>query len=279
MWIKQAVERRLPVLVADAKTDTTGVTDKQLKMGDKQRVSNLENRDRECAEKIITLIPDGASVSGPDYLGSHLSMRKTYAIFPALYDEADYVIVDVFARKIFTVLGINHSMLKEIVYDILKNPEYNFQMGCGNLFVYKKETDTDKMQILPIQERLVYKEKMAYNIQDGLTLVDYEIPQKIKSGDLVKTKFVYTKKASTSLDGYILFITLINRKNGEIYQMANLPSFGLMEPDDWEKGKYYIEYVDFQLPDFVDSGDAMFFIGASNSLKSQSIYLGDIEVQ
>jgi len=279
MWVKQAVSRRFPVLSVDAKTDTSGVIEKQLQPGDKHKVSNLENRDRECAQKIISLIPDTASVSGPDYLGSHLSMRKTYAIFPAMYDEADYVIVDVFARKIFTVLGINHAMLKEIVYDILKNPEYKFQMGCGNLFVYRKEPDLAKPQLLPIQERLNYTEKMSYPVLEALTLVDYELPPSIKHGESVRAKFVYTKKSNTSLDGYILYISMINRKNGEIYQMANLPSFGLLEPDDWEKGKYYIEYIDLQIPDFVDSGDAMFFIGATNTLKSQSIYLGDIEVK
>ncbi len=279
MWLNQAVGRRLPVFTAEAKTDASVMKKTNINLGDKVRVSSLDSKDRECAKKVIEIIPQGVSVSGPDYLGSHLSMRETYAIFPALYNETDYVIVDVFARKIFTILGINNSMLKEIIQNILRDPNYKFVMGCGNLFVYKHQPDTNKQQLLPIQERLEYTEKVSYTIQDGVTLVDYSVPKVFHKGQSIQTKFVYAKKASANLDGYIFFITVVNRKNGEVYQMANLPSFGLLEPDDWEKGKYYIENVDFILPDFVDTGDAMLFLGATNTVKSQSIYLGDIEVQ
>lgn len=278
LWLKQALSRRFPTILVQAKYDLDVAKRQNLEIGKSVKISPLESRDRECAHKIVETIPDNASVSGPDFLGSHLGMRETYAIFPALYDEADYVIVDVFSRKIFTVLGINHSMLKQIVREILKDPNYSFELGCGNMFVYKKRIDPSKDQLLPIQERLEYEEVVSYPIQEGIIIVDYSLPQEIEKGNTNSATFTYKKDSGDGLDNYILFMSLLNKKTGEIYQMANLPSFGLFETDDWEKGKYYIETVDFVIPDFVESDDYMFFIGATNTLKSSSIYLGDIKV-
>lgn len=275
LWLTQAIQKR----VALAKEDSITSKNADLKVGDVLRLSKLENKDRECAEKIIGLIPNNASVSGPDYLGAHLSMRETYAIFPALYNEADYVIVDVFSKKILTILDVDISLVRDVVGELIKNPEYDLINGCGNLFVFKKVGLHNKSQLLPLQERFEYKATLDHEIFQSLHVVDYTLPKEIKRGDTSLAKFVYIKKGNNNLDDYVLFMTFIRRDTGEIYQVANLPSFAITQLREWTQDHYYIEDVQLTIPTYLKSGSYEAFIGISNVIRTRSIYLGDIQVK
>ena len=277
LWITQAVQKRISS-VAYAKEDMEIAKSDEVKVGDVLRLSKLENKDRECANKIIKMIPNEASISGPDYLGAHLAKRETYAIFPALYNEADYVIVDVFSKKILNILDVDLSLVKDVVEDLIKSPNYRLMTGCGNLFVFKNVGNHGKEQLLPLQEKFLYQEKFNYEIFLSLHLVDYDYPQKLARGESGKARFVYIKRDDASMDDYVLFITLINEDNGEIYQVANLPSFALRQLRDWIEDIYYEETIDITLPDYLEPGTYKAFVGMSNVIRTRSIYLGTIEV-
>ncbi len=109
LWLDQALKKKVFAKTVDSEIELD-----KLKPLDVVRLSELEEKDRECARKIVNMIPEKASVSGPDYLGAHLSIRETYAIFPALYKDADYVIVDVFSRKLLNILDLDLDLDKEI---------------------------------------------------------------------------------------------------------------------------------------------------------------------
>ena len=277
LWITQAIQKRISS-VAYAKEDMETARSDEVKVGDVLRLSKLENKDRECANKIIKMIPNDASITGPDYLGAHLAKRETYAIFPALYNEADYVIVDVFSKKILNILDVDLSLVKDVIEDLIKSPNYRLMTGCGNLFVFKNVGNYGKEQLLPLQEKFIYPEKFNYEIFLSLHLVDYEYPQKLSRGESGKAKFVYIKRENDSLDDYVLFLTLINEETGEIYQVANLPSFAIKQLRDWVKDIYYEETIDITLPGYLDPGSYKVFVGMSNVIRTRSIYLGDIEV-
>lgn len=272
-WLTQSVLKRLVF----AKSDTDLIK-KSVKVGEVVRLSRLENKDRECAQKIVKSIPEDVSISGPDYLGAHLSLRETYAIFPALYKEADYVIVDVFSQKILRILDADLTIVRDVTGDVLKNPNYKLSASCGNLFVFKKIGFHDKVQLLPLQEINNYSEKYNYEIFQSLFLVDYDLPAKFVRNDIAKIRLVYTKRDNNSLNDYVLFTTFVNKKTGELYQLANLPSFGLSKLGDWAEDKYYSENLEVVLPLSIESGDYMVFVGLSNNVRTRSLYLGDINV-
>ena len=272
-WLTQSVLKRLVF----AKSDTDLIK-KNIKIGDIVRLSRLENKDRECAQKIVKSIPVRVSVSGPDYLGAHLSMRETYAIFPALYNEADYVIVDVFSQKILRILDADLTIVRDVAGDVLKNPNYKLSASCGNLFVFKKVDLYDKEQLLPLQEINAYPEKYNFEIFQSLFVVDYNLPTRFVRDEIAKIRFVYTKKDNNSLNDYVLFTTFVNKKSGELYQLANLPSFGLSKLGDWAEDKYYSENLEVVLPSYIESGDYMVFVGLGNNVRTRSLYLGDIIV-
>ncbi|OGC46641.1 hypothetical protein A3F07_00775 [candidate division WWE3 bacterium RIFCSPHIGHO2_12_FULL_38_15] len=277
LWITQAVQKRISS-VAYAKEDMETARSDKVKVGDVLRLSKLENKDRECANKIIKMIPGDSSISGPDYLGAHLAKRETYAIFPALYNEADYVIVDVFSKKILNILDVDLSLVKDVIEELIKSPNYRLMTGCGNLFVFKNVGNYGKEQLLPLQEKFIYPEKFNYEIFLSLHMVDYDYPLILKRGESGDAKFVYIKREDSSIDDYVLFLTLINENTGEIYQVANLPSFAIKQLRDWKEDIYYEETIDITLPGYLDPGSYKVFVGMSNIIRTRSIYLGDIEV-
>ncbi|HLD50845.1 hypothetical protein A3K34_03115 [candidate division WWE3 bacterium RIFOXYC1_FULL_40_10] len=274
LWLNQAVVRRV-----FAKSDVE-IFNKQLKIGDVVSLSELDNKDRECAEKIVQNIPDTASISGPDYLGAHLSMRETYAIFPALYNQADYVIVDVFSQKILNILDVESDLVKDVVRNLLTSPYYSLEYGCGNMFVFKKAPNRQILDLLPIQEKNNYEVSIEPKLEMfmGLEIADFELPQTLSRGEHGTAKIVYYRGSSKSLDDYIMFNSLVNTKTGDIYQAANLPSFALKQPEDWEFKKYYIEYLDITPPTFLEPGTYKYLVGMGNKVRTRSIYLGDITI-
>lgn len=278
-WLTQALQKRLAILPVFAKEDLDGIWHRDdIEVGERFRLSKLETKDRECAQKIVDKIPDDVVVSGPDYLGAHLSMRETYAIFPVLYDSADYVIVDVFSQKILRILDLDVTLVRDVVADVIKLDDYELKMGCGNLFVFEKIGQHNKEQKLPLQEKFEYDEKIDLEIFLSLTIVDYEMPKELTRGQVHEAQFVYVKREEESLDNYVLFLSFINNETGDLYQVANLPSFSLNQPRNWREDVYYIEDLDLALPEFLDAGNYKLFIGMSNEIRTRSIYLGDVKV-
>jgi len=281
LWMRDATKKKI-ISKVFAKYDKN-LTKRDLEVGDVVKLSELEYKDIDCAHQIVNIIPDGASVSGPDSLGAHLSMRETYAIFPALYNEADYVIVDVFARKIFTILDVETSIITDIVENLIKTPNYKMELGCGNFFVFKNVGSHKKEELLPIQERFDYPERLSYEFFQGVDIVDYEIPEQFERGQDSSIKMVYYREGSgskkdTDLQDYLLFTSFVNKKTGEIYQLANLPSFALRETGGWVDGRYYIEQIEIVMPKFVEAGEYYVFVGMGNSIRTRSILLSTVQV-
>jgi uncharacterized membrane protein len=278
MWMSEAVKKRLPSFIAIAKSDPSLTESANLKIGDVVRLSDLENKDRECAQRIVDMVPDNASVSGPDYLGAHLSLRETYAIFPAMYLEADYVIVDVFSRKILTILDTDLGIVRDVTEELIRAEDYRLELGCGNLFVFKNVGPHNKDRLLPLQERYEYPEKTDFEILFTLTVVDHEIPQKLLRGNEYNFKLVFAKRDDASLNDHVIFTTFVNQSTGEMYQTANLPTFAIKQPGEWEEDRYYIENNSLILPHFLEPGEYKVFVGTSNKVKTRSVYLDNIEV-
>jgi len=274
LWIDQAVRKRV-----FAGSDPEAVWKSRLKVGDVVKLPDLDNKDVECAEKIVGLIPDGVSVTGPDYLGAHLSLRETYAIFPALYTSADYVIVDVFSRKILTILDVETSLVRDVTGDIIKSKDYELLTGCGNLFVFKKVGPHEKTDLLPMQEKFNYPAKYEYNILFGTEIADFDYPKEVSRGIPENFRLVFFKRESDSLNGFVMYMTFMNEKTGDLYEIASLPSFSLIQPADWDSDRYYIEDLKINFPSFLDPGDYRVFAGMSNKVKTRNLYLGNILIK
>ena len=274
LWLIQSVKKR----IAFAKVDNAIASKKDMKIGEVVRLSKLETKDRECANKIVNLIPKTASVSGPDYLGAHLAKRETYAIFPALYTSADYVIVDIFSQKIFRILDLDISIVRDVVGDVIKNENYELTNACGNLFVFKKVGPHGKTKLLPFQEKFVYPEKFSYLIMQSIYVVDYSLPKTFTRNNSSDVKFSYVRRGGDNLGDYFLFMSFVNEDTGEIYQVANLPSFGLAQMRDWKEDNYYLEDLQIVLPEYLIKGQYKVFVGMSNNVKTRSLYLGEVNV-
>lgn len=274
LWFNQAIKKRV-----FAKYDQELIKNSDLKIGTVVKLPDLDVKDYACADAIVKMIPDEASVSGPDNLGTQLSMRETYAIYPSLWNSADYVIVDVLSRKLLAILQLNANIVRDVTKNVITNKNYKLVLGCGNLFLFQKGVSQDKSEPYPIQERYVYDGKYNFEFTDTLRIVDFKLPSKVKRGIPDKNTIVYQRSGDGALDGFVLYMTYVNKKDQSIYQVANLPSFAFNRPSDWTKERYYIENVDVALPSYLKPEDYQVFVSLSNKIKYRSLYLGDIVVE
>jgi hypothetical protein len=251
-----------------------------LKLGDVVKLKDIDVKDAQCSNAIVKLIPNNASVSGPDNLGAHLSMRETYAIYPALWDSADYAILDVLSRKITLLLQLDSNIVSEVGKFLITSKDHELIMACGNLFLFKKVSveKPNAVDIYPIQERFMYKEKFSYPLTQLMDVVDYTLPENVSRGSTYKATIVYKRSEMGSLNGYMLYTSYVNSQTGEMYQVANLPSFAFYRPEGWEKGYYYVENVDVALPSYVSAGNYKVFVSLTNRIEHLSMYLGDMKV-
>ncbi|MEN9389376.1 MAG: hypothetical protein RLY61_460, partial [Candidatus Parcubacteria bacterium] len=282
LWFFQSVQRRL----ANA-TQVFAIENeekwlrlyKEASIGDQVRIPHMDTKDRNCAAKIVVSIPETKSITGPDYLGAHLALRETYAIFPALYTKADVVIADIFSQKVFRILDIDRTLVNDLVGDLIKNPNYELTSACGNLFVFENVGPHNKTQRLPIQEYYRFQETVDYPISMGLSVVDYDFPKSLTAGSSHYARFVYTKEGDDRLDDYFAFVSLVNLETDELYQVANIPSFGLSNLADWSEGLYYEEQINLAVPKFVEPGKYRAFVGITNQIKTRSVFLGEVEIK
>jgi len=274
LWFNQAIKKRV-----FAKYDQELIKDSNLQVGTVVRLPDLDVKDYACAKAVVEMIPDGASVSGPDNLGTHLSMRETYAIYPSLWNSADYVIVDVLSRKLLAILQLNTNIVRDVTKNVIASKDYKLILGCGNLFLFQRGASQDKLEPYPIQERYVYDYKYNFEFTDTLKVVDFKLPARVKRGIPDKNTIVYQRSGDGALDGFVLYMTYVNKEDQSIYQVANLPSFAINRPSDWTKERYYIENVDVALPSYLKPGNYQVFVSLSNKIKYRSLYLGDLIVE
>lgn len=276
-WIIEAVNKRV-----FAKTDDK-FYNKNLKFGEVVRLSPLDQNDRECVRKIVDSIPPLVSVSGPDFMGSHLSKRETYAIFPAGSSKADYVIIDIFSRKLQRILELDYSLNKDFTSNALGSDEYYLDKICANLIVLKRKTQftpREDIKVQPFQSYLSYKEKYDFEIYNSFTLVDFSVPKVANLGSTVDLSYVYKRKEQRkSLDGFNIFTTFINERTGDMFQVINYPSYVFSELNSYKTGVYYEEKFQISMPDYLDSGSYKVFVGIDNKINTRSVFLGTIELK
>jgi len=282
LWIQQAIQRRIvPFVGAEENViEDSRAFSKDLEVGDDLKLVRLETQDRDCAEYIMKLVPKNASVSGPDYMGAKLSMRETYAIFPALYHEADVVIADVYARKVSRVLGIPSIIVNSSMGTIMMSPEYRTRFVCGNLVMFERTEELqEKSQELPVQEIYSYVPTMDSEIDRGLFLRDFSLSEELTREEFTKAKFIFEKKTNNSLDAHKLFLTFVNVDTAEYFQIPHLASYSITPLRDWSRSRFYSEEVDVMLPGNLNSGTYRTFIGLTDGIETRSVYLGEVDLK
>ena len=276
-WIVEAVNKRV-----FAKSDTQ-VINKNLKIGDVTRLTPLDENDRECVRRIIDDIPPIVSVSGPDFIGSHLAQRETYSIFPAGKSTSDYIVIDIYSKKLLRILELDYSLGKDFISDVFASKNYKLDFVCGNLMVLKKDSSANKSnearELLPVQRFGSYQEKVNYEIYNKLTVVDFDFSRTIQANSPMDLKYVYQMKSSKNLDGFVLFTSLVNKNSGEIFQVVNYPTFVFSDISNFRQDKFYEEKFKIIIPSYLEKGTYMVFVGMDNKINTRSVYLGDTELR
>jgi hypothetical protein len=177
------------------------------------------------------------------------------------------------------ILDLNKDIVRKVVEELMIDENYTLDAGCANLFVFKKTVKHESNQLLPIQKRYKYDEKINLEFFESVSVVDYTMPTEMKRGESYQGRIVYVKRTEKSLGSQVLFLSLINERTGDIYQLANLPSYAITRPEEWKEGYYYIEDLNLTIPGFLETGKYKILIGMGNKIRTRSMYLGDVEVK
>jgi hypothetical protein len=216
-------------------------------------------------------------------MGSHLAQRETYAIFPAGKSTSDYLIVDLFSKKLLTILGLNYSLNRSFIEDVFKSKNYTLHYSCANLMVFKKSEkeviDTEKLHLLPIQKFNSYDIKFDYHIFEEVYVVDSTFDSEVSSGEYLNIKNVYRRKDSDNIGDYRVFTSFIHKNSGDMYQFVNYPTNVFKTLDEFRSNLFYEEKMQVRIPEYLEKGEYMIFVGMENKIRARSLYLGDFNIR
>jgi uncharacterized membrane protein len=279
-WALDSIRNRVAPLVS-ARTAKSDDSFENLSVGDRVDFQHIQGRDADCGWKIVGMIPDNVSVSGPDHLGAPLSLRETYAIFPALYKEADYVIVDVFSNKLRTILDEDEEITKTAISYLMESPDYSPVGACGTLFVFKRGMATSGTALemeAPLVEVSEYEDPLDYDFYNELIIADFTLPTMFVREVPQQFQMVYYKGDSEFLGGFHIYSSFVNAATHDLFQVAHLPSNSYIPRTTWSTGNYYIENISLALPGYLEPGTYKVFAGITNFIRTRNIYLGSVEV-
>jgi len=93
-----------------------------------------------CINKILKQIPKNVSYTGPNYMGAQTSLRKTNAVYPMRFYDAQYVAIDVKEYSVHAnEIGITNKMQNKVTQLIFNNSSYKLIDSCKSLFLFKNQ--------------------------------------------------------------------------------------------------------------------------------------------
>jgi uncharacterized membrane protein len=275
-WFSEAITKR----VFAQQGNSSQISN--LKLGDSIEIPAYIENDRNCVRRIVSSIPPKASVSGPDFMGSHLAQRETYAIFPAGKSTSDYLIVDIFSKKLLSILELSTSLNRKFIEDVFKSKDYNLIYSCSNLMVFKKTDskviDDEKLHLIPIQQLNFYDKKFDFEILNDFYLVDSNFEKTTKIGEKFRITNVFQKRNDNKMPEFKIFTTFVNINTGVKYKFVNYPSTIFTPISDFRENKFYEEKVDVVIPDHLETGKYQIFVGIDDRFKTRSVFLGEVDL-
>lgn len=234
-----------------------------------------------AAADVVSLIPEDpeVSVSAPNFLGAHLSLRESLALFPGNYQKADYVVIDLVLPQFLHSVGEFEvtPLIPRYVKDLLENSDYTLIRSGDGLLVFERGSEEPRRTFNIKEEARAASPKIAF--KKGVNLENFEIPEKMVADDKVKLSFDWS--VSADLKEKIFFVSTL-KKDGRIFQETHLPSFALLPVDQWEEGKIYHEEFEIVLPERLPSGSYEFVLSVvdfENRENVESRYLQMLEVE
>jgi len=289
--IPRAITRIKDELVGEEVAPPAGTTGKEVAAKPQkkersvgERVENIylgNPKHSGAAAEVVRLIPEdpAVSVSAPNFLGAHLSLRESLALSPGNYQEADYVVVDLVLPQFLHSVGEFEvtPLIPRYVKDLLGDPNYTLVRSGGGLLVFERGS-REPRRVFSIEEvPSPTGQKIAFTW--GVRLERFEIPEEMEVGE--KTELSFYWSSLPNLKKSVFFVSTL-KSGGRVFQEVHLPSLALLPVDQWEAGPTYREIFELELPENLPSGDYEFILSVidfDNRESVESRYLQTVEVE
>lgn len=228
-----------------------------------------------CAQFIVDDAKAYDYVSSPQPLGAKTSNKKYNALFPAGLDKADYVIADIYARKLVDFMDISTKYNKIAVQKLLETEHVTLQYSCDRFFVLTKSPSPKDLG--EITEDTEQNPLLKQNLLDK----SYVYGFKFEEVGEEKYRFEYKYKIGDESDRKSLFAytVLVPTDGGETITFVHFPSFYINTLNDFPVDTHLKETVIYNLPSIYKSTpkkyDVYFGIG-NREMNEENVLVGEI---
>lgn len=228
-----------------------------------------------CAQFIVDDAKAYDKVSSPQPLGAKTSNKHYNALFPAGLDKADYIIADIYARKLVDFMDISTKYNKIAVQKLLDTESVQLQYSCDRFFVLTKSSSPTDLG--SIEEADQQEPALKQDLLDKSYVYGFKF-EKIGEG---RYKFEYMYKIGDENDRKSLFAytVLVPQEGGETISFVHFPSFYTKPLNDFPVDTQLKEEVIYKIPHIYKSTpkkyDVYFGIG-NREMNEENVLVGEI---
>lgn len=212
--------------------------------------------------KVISMIPEQASVSAENSLAYHAAHRRELYLFPEHMEEADFVLYDfsvpeirLMTRKSFRLPSV--SPLNEHMQKLLMNRDYGIYYYEDGVTLFQKgysyEEGVQKLAVAPESE---IPDPCVIEITDEISFVGdtrhedaktwFYAPDSGVVTHKMKHVTLYWKTVSENLEDFNFVYQIDNGQ--ESYRFNNPPVWGLYSTSQWRKDELIRDQLFWSVP-------------------------------
>jgi|GEM_PF-6849707 len=229
-----------------------------------------------CAQFIVNDSQSYQKVSVPQPIGAKTSNKSYNALFPAGLKHANYIVADIYARKLVDFMDISTKYNKIAVQKLLDSEDVTLEYSCDRFFVLTKSTENKDLGSIqedenanPILKQDLLEKSFIYDFKfTKLSSRKYQFVYRYKIGDEEgrKSMFAYT--------------ILIPKDGGsEPLTFVHFPSFYITPLNDFPVDSFVKETVIYNVPNIYKvlgkKYDVYFGIG-NREKNEENVLVGEI---
>lgn len=216
--------------------------------------------------------------SGPDYLGAHMSLRPTNAIFPAASEQSDIFVADFLEDKVYEPLNTSTSWPenKNTLKKVLDMKRHNHIFSCDRMIVFEKQEQVNEKEKSEIVQSSTIDSNNVFLIEMKKKKVYFSLIKKPDQNDST-VEYAIRRAKNTDVLDKLAFWKFVDER-GKTHEFIDYAPFTLnTDLNDVSNEDFLKITSDFDWLNRFISGPVKVYFGFGSSLDSTEIFLGTWE--
>lgn len=246
-----------------------------------QKNGRVPRNENLCLNEMVEIIEEKNPeiYTGPDYLGAHASLRKTNALFPSRFWDADLIIADVFEAKSLGAFGDSGWIFnKEGLRRLMNMNRVEHLYSCGKVSAFVPGTNRDSAEFVSASEVGNYQTIPVATKKISMDFKLIDLPQTLSKSDPAPIMIAATRLNGTFKDKVTYWSFEEEGNEDNKLEFVDYASVAYDESlDKAEENQYVRETIYPKLGDLKE-GTYKVYWGVGDLLDASEIYLGTIQI-